>query len=151
MKPFEDDSLRQFITNFEEDPEDELEIEHMIMDLEIPSESNSSEVSSSNSYFMTSNGEIEGLLAVTLLNDSSVRHAVTKTTDFIFLAGEKYRSSYFQGIVIDSGAAARSSAGWPQFQALPKIQGVQLDTTKAGTARIIFGDGELKYSMGLLM
>ena len=99
------------------------------MDIEISNESNSLDASSSTSYFATKYGDIEGFLTVSLLNDISVRHAVTKTTDQTFLANEKYQSSYFQGIVIDSGAAARSSAGFPQFQALQKIQNVQLDTS----------------------
>lgn len=43
--------------------------------------------------------------------------------------------------MIDTGAALTSSAGWNQYLALCREQGVTLDTSKANTAKFKFGIG----------
>ena len=46
------------------------------------------------------------------------------------------------GIMIDTGAAIRSTAREGQFQALQRIQDVRLDKSRAGEANITFGIGQ---------
>ena len=46
------------------------------------------------------------------------------------------------GIMIDTGAAARSTARESQFQALQRIQDVKLNKLRAGEANITFGIGQ---------
>jgi hypothetical protein len=54
----------------------------------------------------------------------------------------RYGSQHFHGIVIDTGAAKFSTAGYPQFRALQRVdRTVTLDETTKGTARVQFGIG----------
>jgi len=54
----------------------------------------------------------------------------------------RYSEDKFAGILINTGAASRSTVGLNQFKALRKVQGVNLDIARAGEARITFGIGE---------
>jgi hypothetical protein len=51
----------------------------------------------------------------------------------------RYSEDRFAGILIDTGAAIRSTVGLGQFKALQRVQKVELDTERAGEAQVKFG------------
>ena len=54
----------------------------------------------------------------------------------------RYTSDNFIGIMIDTGASKRSTAGYGQFQAFQRLDtSVQLDTTTQGMVNVQFGIG----------
>lgn len=57
-----------------------------------------------------------------------------------FLA--RYSEDRFAGILIDTGAAMQSTVGIGQFRALQGVQKVELDTRRAGEAKVTFGIGQ---------
>lgn len=66
-----------------------------------------------------------------------------------FISEHRYSHEQFQGILIDSGAAEWSTAGYGQFLAYKSAaKGVILDTSTAGTAGIKFGACEPLRSIG---
>ena len=66
-----------------------------------------------------------------------------------FVLQDRYSQETFQGILIDSGAANFSTAGYSQYLAFKKIESkVQIDETTAGTANIKFGPGNPLQSIG---
>lgn len=89
----------------------------------------------------------------TLLNQAAY-HAITKHDPFntistsldedihsIFTFNSRYSSETFQGIMPDTGASGISTAGYPQYLALQKLNPkVQLDETTRGR-EIKFGKG----------
>ena len=93
-----------------------------------------------NDVYLTELGEVNRPKIVSVLNDQSYEHAITKEDAFtqmyetsIFTFEDRYSSSIFQGIMPDSGASGVSTVGEPQFLALQKLDPeVQLDRTKAG-------------------
>src|SRR5579871_1486997 len=143
---------RQYITEYEgndnsddddgeEDEMDEIEINQALesfnIDAELLPES-----------FLT----FETMLTTTLA-DQSFLHTVTGeynpnndtnpdfdpfayTTDVI-----RYNDKEFYGIMIDTGASNKSTAGFGQFQAYKRIYNTDLDTTRAGAVHIQFGIG----------
>jgi hypothetical protein len=64
------------------------------------------------------------------------------TEDVTTYLTTRYSSGIFMGILVDTGAAVRSTAGLNQFQALQRVQRVPLNTSTAGQAKIMFGIGE---------
>ena len=60
----------------------------------------------------------------------------------VFSKVNRYSSATFIGIVIDTGATQRSTAGLQQFKALQSLQpDVQLDTRTKGMVNVQFGIG----------
>lgn len=57
-----------------------------------------------------------------------------------YLAG-RYSSEVFIGIMIDTGAANKSTAGLSQLKALQRLQKIDLNTDRAGEAEVQFGIG----------
>ena len=58
----------------------------------------------------------------------------------------RYNSDHFYGIVIDTGAAQHSTAGYAQFQALQHVDNsVRLDTTTKDQVTVKFGIGITSY------
>ena len=54
----------------------------------------------------------------------------------------RYGSGEFYGIIIDTGAAKRSTAGISQFQAFQRLSpGVSINTTSKGKVTVQFGIG----------
>ena len=54
----------------------------------------------------------------------------------------RYNNSHFYGIIIDTGASKFSTAGYPQFQALQRLNSsLQLDTSTQGRVTVQFGIG----------
>jgi hypothetical protein len=62
----------------------------------------------------------------------------------------RYSSKQFHGIMIDTGAAKRSTAGYGQFQALQRITPVDIDYSTKGMVSVQFGIGSTS-SMGSTM
>lgn len=54
----------------------------------------------------------------------------------------RYSEDRFAGILIDTGAAERSTVGIRQFRAIQSVQKVELDTGRAGEAKVTFGIGQ---------
>ena len=54
----------------------------------------------------------------------------------------RYSAHSFMGILIDTGAASKSTAGASQLEALQKVQPVKLDKSRAGESTIKFGIGQ---------
>lgn len=105
--------------------------------------------------FTTSMGTIDGKAAYYQLVHQATFHAVAKApfarklkidTFGQIAAGAATPSGYtaaqFHGIMIDTGAAHNSSAGFNQYLALQREQNIAIDTSIAGTARFKFGIGE---------
>ena len=75
--------------------------------------------------YLTEFGEVDGTEAVTVLNNQSTLHVVTKMDIFnepdnitsAFTFNNRYSDTTFQGIMPDSGAAGVSTAGKPQVLA----------------------------------
>ena len=101
------------------------------------------------SYFLTESGQVDSLKTVSLLQDQTVVHIVTRNDVFqypyemsAFTFKGRYSSKAFQGIMPDTGAAGISTAGESQLQALQKTNiSLRLDCTTAGDYRIRFGKG----------
>ena len=76
-------------------------------------------------HFFTEYGKVDGAQIVSVLNDQSVFHAITKVDIFnepkessAFTFDDRYSATTFQGIMPDSGAAGISTAGKSQVIAL---------------------------------
>ena len=54
----------------------------------------------------------------------------------------RYGDDYFRGLIIDTGTAHNSSAGFNQYLALRREQNVNINTDKAGTAKFKFSIGD---------
>jgi hypothetical protein len=60
-----------------------------------------------------------------------------------YLSAHRYSETQFQGVLIDSGAAQFSTAGYSQYIALQKaVKGVVLNSSMAGAIEIKFGAGD---------
>ena len=62
-------------------------------------------------------------------------YSFTKSADL------RYNESEFKGLLIDSGAATRSTGGIGQLKALQRILSVEVDKTTAGSTNLVFGIG----------
>lgn len=68
---------------------------------------------------------------------------------YSFLTESRYSANTFVGILIDTGAAENSTAGYAQYLAYRKIaKDAILDTSTTGQASIRFGPGESIESIG---
>ncbi|EED20885.1 hypothetical protein TSTA_081180 [Talaromyces stipitatus ATCC 10500] len=71
--------------------------------------------------------------------------------EYAFLAEDRYSSNNFIGLLIDTGAATFSTAGYAQYLAYRKVaRGCIMDTSTAGSVTIRFGAGEALQSLGLI-
>ena len=125
------------------------------MSIDITSKDSLPDESSSESFF-TSLGELENSesrITTGLLADNSFRHWITSKDDTITLTspksysyntstGSRYNDTEFKGLLIDSGAATRSTGGISQFKALQQLDKlVKLDESTAGSTNFVFGIG----------
>jgi hypothetical protein len=63
--------------------------------------------------------------------------------EYTFLTENRYSSNTFIGLLINTGAAAVSTAGYAQYLTYRKVaRGIIIDTSTAGAASIRFGAGE---------
>jgi hypothetical protein len=73
----------------------------------------------------------------------------TTEPNSIFTISTRYSKDVFQGLLLDTGAADYSTAGYDQYLACKKAyKNVLLDKSTAGTAHIKFGAGEPLQSIG---
>lgn len=91
---------------------------------------------------------------VTNFINQSIKHIVSKgsedineITPFTFMAGGKYTSSIFQGIMIDTGASLFSTADHRQVQARSNYLKIDIETSTAGKVNVQFGIGAT-FSIG---
>ncbi|KAI1004554.1 hypothetical protein K3495_g3658 [Podosphaera aphanis] len=158
-KPFSDKFVRQYVVEFEGIPDEQNpkndepdEYDQLILDCTL-SENDTDKLLETNSgvnstTYLTSYGNIDGYTAVTLLNDQSVHHAITKIsscddddTKYTYISSKHYSSDKYQGIVLDTGAAEWSIAGYGQYKALKEvISQIHQDESRAGEASVQFGE-----------
>ncbi|KAI0999710.1 hypothetical protein K3495_g8484, partial [Podosphaera aphanis] len=166
-KPISEKFVRQYVVDFEGIPDeqnvknDELdEYDQLILECTL-SENVTDKLIETNSgvnstTYLTSYGNIDSYTAVTLLNDQSVHHAITiisscddDDTKYAYVSSKRYSSDEFQGIVLDTGAAEWSTAGYGQYKALKELKSqIHLDESRAGEASVQFGEGLVKKSIG---
>jgi hypothetical protein len=149
---FDDKKIRQYIMEFEGlDPDTSKDYEQFIDELQLSDEEAAAGTHISNAFTTTSYGGINGAKALQMLERQSIMHAFSRlplATNYpcddndvgVFLSNN-YSTGVFMGIMIDTGAAIRSTAGQDQFIALQQIQDVKLDKSRAGEAKIQFGIG----------
>ncbi|KAI0996015.1 hypothetical protein K3495_g12165 [Podosphaera aphanis] len=109
--------------------------------------------------FLTSFGHVDGLKMITTLSNNVTFHATTKDSlqsqedPFSYATNKtatcfiiRYDRDTFYGILIDTGASLRSTAGYEQYVAYKNLQNnfdakITLDKTKAGVVNVQFGIG----------
>lgn len=159
--------FQQYITECEqgednEDSEIDNAFESLILDIESSPDSQdcadqSTATATATAYF-TSYGHLTYSQAITVseeLANKAFTHSITsadttkapQTEDpFIYNsnATSRYDTNVFQGIVVDTGASTKSTAGYDQFQALqqssPGME-LELDTSTRGQVTVQFGVG----------
>ncbi|POS84449.1 hypothetical protein EPUL_003494 [Erysiphe pulchra] len=157
FKIFADRQYDQYLVEFEgkshsDNEYDDTEIKMLIADIE-KFETNDSET------FITEVGTIdskEALAIVTKLTDRSIAHALLKYNDDVevenhtlaptlatsFIATDQYGPSKFHGIMIDTGAAGKSTAGYNQYQAYCQIfSNTPINLADKGVVNATFGIG----------
>jgi hypothetical protein len=106
------------------------------------------------SYFIQVSHEATAAMAIELTNRAA-EHSLTLSDSTTPLLQElqdlqvvysndsesRYNSRQFHGIMIDTGAAKRSTAGYGQFQALQRIVPVNIDYSTKGIVSVQFGIG----------
>jgi hypothetical protein len=106
----------------------------------------------------TSFGEINIMTIANILQNQATIHTLNGSIDALtysdepkkaditftdqFLTNDRYNSGTFYGILIDTGAATKSTAGIDQVRALQAITDVKLDESRAGEFKALFGIGE---------
>ena len=101
--------------------------------------------------FITETGPIKHNQATDIVRklcDKSTTHALVKDNeshDSItdeYLVTDRYGPYEFHGVMIDTGAAGKSTAGHSQYIAYEKLFGkTPIDTKKEGAIKAIFGIG----------
>jgi len=108
---------------------------------------------------------IDGPTVFSELRNQATAHALTHEnpleepppskpakSDEIFTLDERYSAATFHGIMPDTGAAEKSTAGHEQYLALQRHLGkkIPIDTARAGEASIRFGSGDCFESLGAI-
>lgn len=144
----------QYVIEYEGlDPDTSRDYNQFIndMQLEIDTETSTSETNCTSIYLTENFGEVNGEKIITELESHSVFHIFSsnyyinsnvKMTNIDLFLTSRYSSGIFMGIMIDTGAANISTAGRDQFIALQKIQDVKLNSSRAGEIKVQFGIGE---------
>ncbi|OXV07800.1 hypothetical protein Egran_04437 [Elaphomyces granulatus] len=147
--------VNQYIADYEDDPEhdrapdenhddDELlkDIEALVLNTDEPP------LPIDTSSFITSIGTLDcdnANAIITQLADQSVEHSLNSSTTYLTnRRRERYTADRFFGIMLDSGAAEKSTAGYNQYLAYTKTfskKEQQLDTSTAGSVHVQFGIG----------
>jgi hypothetical protein len=92
----------------------------------------------------------EAIKATTAFADRSFAHALAKivpTTDtksdpFAYSnTTSRYTSDRFYGVIINTRASKRSTAGWGQYLVYQKVQHTPINTVTAGAINVQFGIG----------
>lgn len=163
-RPGYDRRLRQYITYYEGGDSDEDEVAHFFEELSIQAEPTPADTKPVNESYFTSLGEMhndEPTAITNQLANNACKHRVTvkdiaaaptPPEPYIFSVStdSRYDDSEFKGLLIDSGAATRSTGGIGQLKALQHINSsVKLDRTAAGSADFVFGIGKTS-SIGII-
>jgi hypothetical protein len=167
-----DEKFRQYVAECEEeDDEDELDkaFESLVLDIELEVDSatpNKEEQHASAIYF-TSLGELtssEAAFTSNILANNAFTHSViladcaksipareplldsaSEFSSYTSKVTSRYGKEVFMGIIVDTGASTKSTAGYNQFQALQKSSTpdmeVELDTSTKGQVKVQFGVG----------
>ena len=146
------EDLQSFLTDYEGTPDDQETGDQApgqwTVSLDVAGSSDE-DPNLEHSHFLTELGQVDGLKTVSVLQDQTVAHIVTRNDMFqhpyetsAFTFEGRYSSETFQGIMPDTGAAGISTAGEPQLQALQRTNAsLRLDRTTAGDHRVRFGKG----------
>jgi hypothetical protein len=141
-------SFKQYLTDVEGEKEGTSEGSTTEEDNIDPSYQDNAET------FLTTIGAIDGKAAYQKLANQATLHAVTKALpiqdkininiqgEAIYRPARRYGDNHFYGLMIDTGAAHNSSAGYNQYLALRREQNVNINTDNAGSARFKFGIGD---------
>jgi hypothetical protein len=146
----------QYITEWDErepnlDTELEEDMEVLLIE-EGPIDSQDQEQNdfSRGNTFLTSFGNVNGRELAEKLADQSAIHTITKddkvddTDPFTYTTFEgRYNSKEFYGIMIDTGASTRSTAGYGQYLAYKSHKNVDIDKSRAGEVNVQFGIGSI--------
>ncbi|KAI0995592.1 hypothetical protein K3495_g12589 [Podosphaera aphanis] len=113
-------------------------------------------------FFCTSYGQMGKVFATSIVEELSNRvfnHSLTASNSMNNVQPQKdepftyntrcvsrYTTTKFTGIMIDTGASNRSTAGYAQFLALQKITNVQLDKSSKDLVNVQFGIGSTSSS-----
>ena len=155
-----DQYIAEYEGKEESDQEEELEeeMEALILSARSPSPDSGSRESSE--AFLTSFGNVNGYDIAATLADQSVHHAITgsdyalngDTDPFIYAKATegRYTSKKFYGIMIDTGASTRSTAGYGQYLAYKELSNIDIDKSEAGAINVQFGIGSTP-SIGSIM
>ncbi len=151
------------LENWDTEEETEQTIDQLMTEFDEEDDSDGTE-----QFFVTAiSNPVNGPNLVSILNDKTTFHQFTKDDPKMSTEDEsvfdtnmlRYSSNTFQGILPDSGAANISTAGQEQFQALQKIEKVELNEKDAGLHKIRFGKGcatsvgttQIRTPIGLVM
>ncbi|RKF63932.1 hypothetical protein OnM2_022098, partial [Erysiphe neolycopersici] len=150
----------QYILEIEGVDQEDSDIEDFAKFLNTSDNYNDDDHLDSEEFFHTECGEFTKIQAKNLtqkLSDISVKHALSSTVDNVdlvnldgvFLIQDRCGpSSTFHGILVDSGAAGFSTAGYQQYQAFVNVFGpTELSPTKQKDVKIAIGS---TTSMGLI-
>ena len=151
-----DRHTNQYITDYEgshnSEAKDDLNnaIEALIINIESPP---TIPVQDKAEWFFCSSGTIYQAEAITSdLANCSLSHAITgtspvtgndnlKSNPFAYTMSNHYTSKEFYGVMIDTGASKRPTAGYEQYLAYKKINNIPVDISKAGAVHVQFGIG----------
>ena len=111
----------------------------------------------SSKTFLTSFGEMitaESTSTTNILADKALKHRITSIDDtvsatlaeprpysFSTFPTSRYNETEFKGLLIDSGAAVKSTGGIGQLKALQQVIPVELHETATNATNIVFGIG----------
>lgn len=151
--------LQQYIINYEgEEDDDTADVAHFFKELLIDAPQDLSlDTDTTNELFLTQLDplqNIESTNTINLLADNAFKHQITSADTTIPLANPmpynfttsidlRYNDSEFKGLLINSGAATRSTGGVGQLKALQRILSVELDKTTTGSTNFVFGIGSI--------
>jgi hypothetical protein len=154
-----EERFKQYIAECEEAEDDEdSEIDHAFESLIMDTNLGSTTAEEQGTTYLTSFGELthsEATHVSRTLADKAYSHSLTSTDttkpaptedtlSYLSNTNSRYNSDTFRGIVIDTGASTKSTAGYDQFQALqrsnPALE-LELDTSTKGQVTVQFGVG----------
>ncbi|KAI0992313.1 hypothetical protein K3495_g15873, partial [Podosphaera aphanis] len=128
----------------EEDPENDSSKEIDIMFLELNDDDDINEEHHNSEFFITSIKKIPVKYARDFhetLCDQSLLHRITRDQPVSYIIEGRYSSAEFCGIMLDTGTALVSTAGYNQTKAYIKLFGGKIDKSTAGSIRAHFGIG----------
>ncbi|KAI0998723.1 hypothetical protein K3495_g9476 [Podosphaera aphanis] len=153
---WDESKVRQYVIEFEGlDPDASKDYEQFINEIEYDMDDypDSTINNLSKIYVTDLFGDLDGTHVIQELERQSTIHIFQNSYQFApdesptmevstFLS-DRYSSGIFMGIMIDTGAANCSTAGYEKFTALQKSLNVKLDKSKAGETKVQFWIGNI--------